>query len=100
MAERLGYLPFRATVPGSVWLHAVSVGEVLSATGLLSTLRERMPPGAGLYVSCGTLAGKQAADSKLAGLADGVFYAPLDYVSAVRRVLRGLKPHVVVVLET
>ena len=40
------------------------------------------------------------ADQKLSPLAAGVFYAPVDYVFAVRRVLRRLRPSVVVVAET
>ncbi len=53
-----------------------------------------------LFVSTTTLAGRATADQKLAGLADGVFYAPIDYRSTVRRVLRQLRPSLVVVLET
>ena len=40
------------------------------------------------------------AGEKLAGLAQGVFYAPVDYAFAVRRVLRTLRPSVVVIAET
>ncbi len=53
-----------------------------------------------MYVSTTTLAGRETADQKLEGLADGVFFAPLDYRSVVRRVLRRLRPAAVVVLET
>jgi len=53
-----------------------------------------------MYVSTTTLAGRALAEEKLAGLADGVFFAPLDYRSVVRRVLRRLRPALVVVLET
>jgi len=38
-----------------------------------------------MYVSTTTLAGRALAEEKLAGLADGVFFAPLDYRSVVRR---------------
>ena len=40
------------------------------------------------------------AEEKLHGLADRVFYAPIDYAFAVRRVLRRIRPSVVVILET
>ena len=53
-----------------------------------------------LFVSVGTLAGRALADEKLASLADRIFYAPLDFVFVVRRVLRRLRPSVVVILET
>ena len=87
------------TPAGAIWLHAVSVGEVLSSVELLRRLRERLPR-APLYVSTTTLAGRAIAEQKLAGLADGVFFAPLDYCFAVRRVLRALRPRALVVLET
>ena len=66
---------------------------------LIRTLRASHPR-APMFVSTTTLAGRDTADQKLEGLADGVFFAPLDYRSAVRRVLRRLRPAAVVVLET
>ncbi len=66
---------------------------------LLRRLRAELPS-APLFVSTTTLAGRALADQKLAGLADGVFYAPIDFCFAVRRVLRTLRPAVVVVAET
>ena len=80
-------------------MHAVSVGEVIAATGLVRRLRDELPRTA-IFVSSSTLAGRATASEKLATLADGIFYAPADYCFAVRRVLRNLKPSVVVVLET
>ncbi len=101
LAERFGRLPsaLRQTAPDSLWLHAVSVGEVLSAVELVKRLRERLP-GAPLVLSVTTAAGRELAQKKLAELVDGIFYAPVDYCFAVRRVLRALRPRVVVVLET
>ncbi|MBZ5631829.1 MAG: tetraacyldisaccharide 4'-kinase [Acidobacteriia bacterium] len=99
--ERFGFLPpsFKPTGPGSIWFHAVSVGEVLSAIELIQRVR-RVQPHAEIFVSVSTLAGREVADRHLAGLANGVFYAPLDYRSIIRRILRRLRPAVVVVLET
>jgi tetraacyldisaccharide 4'-kinase len=101
IGQRFGCLPreYRQTHGGAIWLHAVSVGEVMCSVELLRGLRSRFPL-ARLFVSTTTLAGKAIADQKLRGLADGVFYAPIDYCFAVRRVLRTLRPRVVVVLET
>jgi len=101
MDERFGFLPpsFKPTGPGSIWFHAVSVGEVLSAVELIRRVRTAQPH-AEIFVSVSTLAGREVADRRLAGLANGVFYAPLDYRSVVRRVLRRIRPAVVVVLET
>lgn len=101
LGERFGFLPrhIQTTAPGAVWLHAVSVGEAITAAALLRRLRPLLP-GAPFYVSTTTLAGRALCEEKLAGLADGVFYAPLDYRFAVRRVLRRLRPALVIVMET
>ncbi len=101
LTERFGSLPrpLHRTLPGAIWLHAVSVGEAITAVGLLQRLRAQMPH-APIYVSCSTLAGRAMAEQKLAALAAGIFYAPIDYRFAVRRVLRALKPALVIVMET
>lgn len=100
-SERLGRLPrsFRQTGHTSIWLHAVSVGEVLAALPLLRILKERFPE-APLFLSVTTLAGRSAAAERAAALVDGVFFAPIDYACIVRLVLRTIRPRAVVVLET
>ncbi|MCW5978664.1 MAG: tetraacyldisaccharide 4'-kinase [Bryobacteraceae bacterium] len=101
LAERFGLLPrsIEGTGGVSIWLHVVSVGEAMSSIRLVERLRAQYP-GAGIYVSSTTLAGRAIASEKLGGMADGVFHAPIDYCFAVRRVLRRLRPSLVVVLET
>lgn len=101
LGERLGQPPrlLDATVPGGIWLHAVSVGEVLSAVALLEQLRAAWPS-TPLFLSVTTVAARQVAEQRLAALVDGVFYAPVDVCWIVRRVLRRLRPSVLVVLET
>jgi tetraacyldisaccharide 4'-kinase len=101
LLERFGFLPssFTQTGQGAIWLHAVSVGEVLGALELVGGLRAAFPR-TRIFVSTGTLAGRATAQAKLDGLVAGVFFAPIDYVFAVRRVLRSLRPAVVLVVET
>lgn len=101
MKERCGFLTasFESTGMGSVWVHAVSVGEVLSAVELIRRLRTARPD-LDVFVSTATLAGRAVADQKLGSLVKGVFYAPLDYRSVVRRVLRRVRPATVIVMET
>ncbi len=101
LPERLGFLPslLHQTGPGAIWLHAVSVGEILASVEFLKGLRRELPR-TRIFVSTSTVAGRALAGEKLAALADGVFYAPVDYVWAVRRVLRALKPSLVVIAET
>jgi len=82
---------------GCVWLHAVSVGEVLACPRLVSELRTRLPTRK-LLVSTTTETGMATARARLA--ADGFFYCPFDFAFVVRRVLRQIRPALVVVAET
>ncbi len=101
LGQRCGFLPrsFRQTGPGAIWLHAVSVGEILACAGFVARLRAAFPH-ARVFVSTTTLAGHATALQKLHGVAAGVFYAPADTVWAVRRVLRTIQPSAVVIAET
>jgi 3-deoxy-D-manno-octulosonic-acid transferase len=53
-----------------------------------------------IYLSTSTIAGRIAAERQASALVDGILYAPLDYVSCVRRTLRAIRPALLVVLET
>lgn len=99
--ERFGFLPSELKQAGhsAIWLHAVSVGEIASAEGLIRELRAQFPL-ATVFVSSSTVAGRRLAESKLGNVVDGIFYLPADYCFAIRRVLAHIKPVVVVILET
>lgn len=101
LGERFGSLSrdIFGTRPGGIWLHAVSVGEVLSAIALLRELKARLPE-TPVWVSVATLAGRELAEQRLNGLAAGVFFAPVDMAWIVRRVLRLLRPALHINLET
>jgi 3-deoxy-D-manno-octulosonic-acid transferase len=105
--QRLGSVPkdiaARASQGGEagangIWIHAVSVGEVLAAKPLIDGLKHRFP-GRPIFVSTTTETGQRLARERLAN-ADGIFYFPLDWVVPVRRALRDIRPAVVVVMET
>ncbi len=101
LIERFGYLPreLKQTGHSAIWLHAVSVGEIAAAAGLIDALRKQFPL-ATVFVSASTLAGRRLAEQKLGDRVDGIFYLPADYCFAIRRVLSHIKPVVVVILET
>lgn len=88
-----------AREPGSIWVHAVSVGEVISAGPLIRKLKQKYPQRP-LFVSTTTETGQATAKERLAGVADGFFYFPFDWAWCVRRMLRGLRPAIVVIVET
>jgi 3-deoxy-D-manno-octulosonic-acid transferase len=103
LKERLGLaysaLPLqREPRSGAIWLHAVSVGEVLSGVGLARRLKERYPERP-LIVSTTTLTGQAVARERMP-FADALIYFPLDWGFAVRRAFRAMQPQIVVILET
>ncbi|MBI3698524.1 MAG: tetraacyldisaccharide 4'-kinase [Acidobacteria bacterium] len=101
LRQRLGFLDPSLSQTGraTVWLHAVSVGEVLSCQELVAGLRRAFPH-ARILVSTTTATGHTMAREKLSNLADGFFYAPLDFPFAARRTLHALRPRLVIIAET
>jgi 3-deoxy-D-manno-octulosonic-acid transferase len=103
LGERLGFsyssldkLP--ANRAGAVWIHAVSVGEVLSGITLAKRLKAAYPDRP-LIVSTTTITGQTLARERLP-FADAVIYFPLDWGFCVRRALNAVRPSLVLVLET
>jgi 3-deoxy-D-manno-octulosonic-acid transferase len=83
---------------GAIWVHAVSVGEVLAAVPLTRALKQRFP-GRRLVISTTTATGQALARERMK-FADAVFYFPLDWQGPVRRALAAVNPSLVVVFET
>lgn len=108
MGQRLGRVPaeLRAAVAGRqvVWVHAVSVGEVLAATRLVAELEATLGAGWVVVVSTTTATGQTLAKARFGAGAGGdsgrVFYYPLDFAWAVRAYLRTLKPKLLVLMES
>ena len=100
LRQRLGYLPISFNLDGeaSIWIHAVSVGEVLTARALLPQLRERYPRYR-LFLSTTTMTGQQIARNSL-NYVDEVFYFPFDLGFVVNRTLRLVKPKMFIMMET
>jgi 3-deoxy-D-manno-octulosonic-acid transferase len=100
LRQRLGLLPITFNVDGedSVWIHAVSVGEALTARALASDLRARYPR-LRLFVSTTTIAGQQVARRSLPE-ADAVFYFPFDWAFIVNRTLNLVRPRLFIMMET
>src|ERR1700719_2435547 len=83
---------------GAIWIHAVSVGEVLAANPLLQALKHQLP-GRPVFISTTTETGQRLARMRLQ-CADGIFYFPLDWVVPVRKALRSIRPALVIIMET
>jgi 3-deoxy-D-manno-octulosonic-acid transferase len=100
LGQRMGYLPVSFNVDGddSIWIHAVSVGEVLTARPLIAALRQRYP-NLRIVLSTTTIAGQQLARRSVPNV-DEVFYFPFDLAVFVRRTLDLVKPRLFLMMET
>jgi 3-deoxy-D-manno-octulosonic-acid transferase len=100
LGQRLGYLPVSFNLDGdeSIWVHAVSVGEVLAARPLISELGRQYPK-LRIFLSTTTRTGQQLARRNVADV-DAVFYFPFDWTFTARRTLNVVKPRLFVMMET
>jgi 3-deoxy-D-manno-octulosonic-acid transferase len=99
LAGRLGKLPRRLMAPSSkpvIWVHAVSVGEVLAVSGLVTEL-SRFPEHQ-VFISTTTDTGQKLARKRFGE--ENVFYFPLDFAFAIRPYLQALRPQLIVIAET
>jgi 3-deoxy-D-manno-octulosonic-acid transferase len=106
LGQRLGRVPsgLKAAVRGkkTVWVHAVSVGEVLAASRLVGELEAALVSERGegwrVVVSTTTRTGQALARERFG--AERVFYVPLDFAWAVRAYLVALRPAALVLMES
>ena len=100
LRQRLGFLPitFNIDAEESIWIHAVSVGEALTARALAADLKARYPR-LRLFLSTTTIAGQQVARRSLSDV-DAVFYFPFDWTFIVRRTLSLVRPRLFIMMET
>jgi len=97
--ERWGRVPQRILRDArpAIWVHAVSVGEVLAVVGLVEKWQTQFPNDR-IVVSTTTDTGQKLARSKFGE--QNVFYFPLDFAFAIRPYLKALNPRLVILAET
>lgn len=100
LRQRFGAVPLHlkaASGRQTIWLHAVSVGEVVAAGGVVEELRQRFPSHR-VLISTTTSTGQKLAARRFGE--ESVFYFPLDFRFAIRPYLEALRPDLVIVAET
>jgi 3-deoxy-D-manno-octulosonic-acid transferase len=100
LGQRMGVLPVTFNLDGdeSIWIHAVSVGEALTARALIPDLRKRYPD-LKIFLSTTTMTGQQIARERLSDV-DAVFFFPFDLPPFVARTLRLVRPRHYIMMET
>ena len=88
----------KATVR-TIWVHALSVGEVTSAVPLVCGLREKYPNHR-IVVSVTTRSGKKVAETLLHSYTDCIIDGPIDLLPVVRRFIRLIRPELFILVET
>jgi 3-deoxy-D-manno-octulosonic-acid transferase len=99
-SERMGKVPARlksGSGQPTIWIHAVSVGEVLAVGGLVGRIRRQFPQWR-VVVSTTTDSGQDLARKRFGE--ENVFYFPMDFAFAIRPYMRALRPAMVVLAET
>jgi 3-deoxy-D-manno-octulosonic-acid transferase len=82
-----------------LWVHALSVGEVLSSVPLVAELK-RLRPGIEIVFSTATETGMSIAEERLKGLVNRFFFMPHDFPWTVGRLLDNLNPSLFILIET
>ena len=101
LKERLGLnLPcLGEAAVGRLWVHALSVGEVLSAIPLLEALRSRYPSRQ-IVLTVKTATGLALAAERVKDKADHLLTLPLDFWWSVRRIINSVRPSLFILVET
>lgn len=99
--HRLGLSPFPKAIlpPRPIWVHALSVGEVIAALPLLNKLKTTLSDQS-IVLSVSTLKGYEVATQKNQDQVDAIFYFPYDFIFPVRRMISKINPSLVLIVET
>ncbi len=98
--ERWGGVPdrlFNQVSVNTIWIHAVSIGEVLAVSRVVDELKAHLP-GWRIVVSTTTDTGQSLARQRFGE--NNVFYFPLDLPFAVQPYLDALRPKLLVLAES
>lgn len=98
IGERFALIPARDGKQPLIWIHAVSVGEVLAAIPLVRQLQQRYPQ----HGICITTTTPTGSERVRAALGDTVlhYYLPYDLPSLQMLFIRKIRPSLLMVMET
>lgn len=95
-SERFGVVPKSPKNKKIIWVHAVSVGEVLSVQSTIAKIKKEIP-NVFCYLTVGTLTGKEIAKKKQ--IADIVSFIPYDFLPTMLISFKRIKPNEIIIVE-
>lgn len=97
-SERFGFVQHLPKLSQSIWVHAVSLGEVLAATPLVKALQQQYPDKA-IIVTTLTPTGSERVEAIFNNSVYHV-YAPYDLPALISRFLKRVNPALLIIIET
>lgn len=97
--KKIGFYKERADKRKSIWLHAVSVGEINATEALIKRIKKEYPEYK-LVVTTVTATGQEIANKKLSGTADIISYFPYDFSFSVNSAIKAFNPALIIIAET
>lgn len=94
-AQKFGKYDF-AIDEKTLWIHAVSVGEVLAVADFI----KQNAGDKKIILTTSTPQGQALAQSKLGNFCEGICYFPYDYKFAVRSAIKAINPAAIIIVET
>lgn len=92
-------IPLPKTGENRIWVHALSLGEVLSAVPLAKALRSRYPDETIVFTTS-TLTGLEIAKKRVGNFMDHVSLFPYDFILSVRLIANRIRPKIAIMVET
>jgi len=96
--ERLAFYPEDFGRNNNIWLHAVSVGEVVASQPLIRQISEKLSQFK-VILSTTTTTGQKIAQQRIKETSS-IIYFPLDLPWVIKRTLKQIRPRVVILTET
>lgn len=97
--EKIGFYKKNKIKEKSIWIHAVSVGEVNAIENFLKKLKQELPEYK-IVLSTVTRTGQAVAHSKLDQYADVITYFPYDFAFSVKSAIKAFNPALAIIAET
>jgi 3-deoxy-D-manno-octulosonic-acid transferase len=92
-------IPERKRREKRIWIHALSVGEVLSTRPLIQAIKNSYPDKP-IALTVKTSQGMRVARQEIANEVDDLFFMPLDYIGAIARIAETINPSIFILVET